>query len=48
MISTLSLSLSLCLCLSLSLSHGYNKITNPCEIANVFKNYFASVADTAK
>ena len=30
------------------LSHGENTITNPCEIANVFNNYFASVADTAK
>ena len=31
-----------------TLSHGENTITNPCEIANIFKNYFASVADTAK
>ena len=31
-----------------TLSHGENTITNPCEIANVFNNYFASVADTAK
>ena len=31
-----------------TLSHGENTITNPCEIANVFSNYFASVADTAK
>ena len=29
-------------------SHGENTITNPCEISNVFNNYFASVADTAK
>ena len=31
-----------------TLSQGDNTITNPCEIANVFNNYFASVADTAK
>ena len=31
-----------------TISHGENAITNPCEIANVFNNYFASVADTAK
>ena len=31
-----------------TLSHGENIITNPCETANVFNNYFASVADTAK
>ena len=31
-----------------TLSHGENTITNPREIANVFNNYFASVADTAK
>ena len=31
-----------------TLSHGDDAITNPCEIANVFNNYFASVADTAK
>ena len=31
-----------------TLSHGQNTITNPCEIASVFNNYFASVADTAK
>ena len=31
-----------------TLSHGENTITNPCEIANMFNNYFASVADTAK
>ena len=31
-----------------TLSHGENTITNPCEIAQVFNNYFASVADTAK
>ena len=30
-----------------TLSHGENAITNPCEKANVFNNYFASVADTA-
>ena len=31
-----------------TLSHGENTIINPCEIANVFNNYFTSVADTAK
>ena len=31
-----------------TLSHGENSITNPFEIANVFNNYFSSVADTAK
>ena len=31
-----------------TLSHGVSTTTNPCEIANVFNNYFASVADTAK
>ena len=31
-----------------TLSHGVNTTTNPCEIANVFNNYFASVAETAK
>ena len=31
-----------------TLLHGENTITNPCEIANVFNNYFVSVADTAK
>ena len=31
-----------------TLSHGKNTITKPCEIANIFNNYFASVADTAK
>ena len=31
-----------------TLSDGENTITNPCEIANVFNNYFASVADPAK
>ena len=30
------------------LSHGDDTITNPCKIANVFNNYFASVVDTAK
>ena len=34
--------------LELSLSHGDNTIPNPCEIANIFNNYFASVADAAK
>ena len=29
-------------------SHGENTITNPCEIAKVFNNYFASVANIAK
>ena len=33
---------------SRSLSHGVNTTTNPCEIANVFNNYFASVAEAAK
>ena len=33
---------------TLSLSHGDNTIPNPCEIANIFNNYFASVADAAK
>ena len=31
-----------------TLSHGVNTPTNPCEIVNVFNNYFASVAETAK
>ena len=31
-----------------TLSHGVNTTTNPCEIANIFNNYFASVAETAK
>ena len=31
-----------------TLSHGENTVSNPCEIANVFNNYFVSVADTAK
>ena len=31
-----------------TVSHDENTITNPCEIANVFNNYFASVSDTAK
>ena len=31
-----------------TLSHGVNTTTNPCEIANVFNNYFASVAETAE
>ena len=31
-----------------TLSHGENTTTNLCKIANVFKNYFASDADTAK
>ena len=31
-----------------TLSHGDNTITNPCGIANVFHNYFASVVDTSK
>ena len=29
-------------------SHGVKTTTNPCEIANIFNNYFASVAETAK
>ena len=31
-----------------TLSHDENTINNPCKIANVFNNYFAFVADTAK
>ena len=31
-----------------TLSQGVNTTTNPCEINNVFNNYFASVAETAK
>ena len=31
-----------------TLSHGANTTTNPCEIANIFNNYSASVAETAK
>ena len=31
-----------------TLSHGENTTSSPCEIANVFNNYFASVAETAK
>ena len=31
-----------------TVSHDENTITNPCEIANVFNNYFASVSYTAK
>ena len=31
-----------------TLSHGVNTTTNPCEIAETFNNYFASVAETAK
>ena len=31
-----------------TLPHGENTTANPCEIANVFNNYFASVAETAK
>ena len=31
-----------------TLSQGENTTTNPCEIANIFNNYFASVAETAK
>ena len=30
-----------------TLSHGVTTTTNPCEIANIFNNYFASVAETA-
>ena len=30
-----------------ALSHDVNTTNNPCEIANVFNNYFASVAETA-
>ena len=29
-------------------SHDENTTTNPCEIANILNNYFASVAETAK
>ena len=28
------------------ISYRENRVTNPCEIANVFNNYFPSVADT--
>ena len=31
----------------LSLGHG-NNITNPYDIANIFNNYFASIAETTK
>ena len=31
-----------------TLSHSENSATNPCEIANFFNNYFASVPDTSK
>ena len=31
-----------------TLSHGKYATLNSCEIANVFSNYFASVADTVK
>ena len=31
-----------------TLSHGENTTSSPCEIANVFNNYFASVAETAE
>ena len=31
-----------------TLSHGENTTTNPCEIANAFNNYFASVAKTSE
>ena len=31
-----------------TLFHGVNTTTNPCKIANVFSNYFATVAETAK
>ena len=34
--------------LTRTLSHGGNTITNPCEIANVFNNYFASLSDIAR
>ena len=30
-----------------TLCHGANTTINPCEIANIFNNYFASVAETA-
>ena len=30
------------------ISQGENLITNPYDIANIFNNYFSSVADTAK
>ena len=30
------------------ISQGENVITNPYDIANIFNNYFSSVADTAK
>ena len=31
-----------------TLSHCKNTITNPCEIAKVFNNYFASVANATQ
>ena len=31
-----------------TISQGGNLITNPYDIANIFNNYFSSVADTAK
>ena len=31
-----------------TISQAENVITNPCDIANIFNNYFSSVADTAK
>ena len=31
-----------------TISQGENLITNPYDIANIFNNYFSSVADTAK
>ena len=34
--------------LELSRSHGESTTTSPCEIANVFNNYFASVAEIGK
>ena len=31
-----------------TISQGENLITNPYDVANIFNNYFSSVADTAK
>ena len=31
-----------------TISQGENLVTNPYDVANIFNNYFSSVADTAK
>ena len=31
-----------------TISQGENLITNPYDIANIFNNYFSSIADNAK